>query len=132
MLLQTLQKIFQKAKEVGHARWVFSLNGPTTKIHDHFRGVDGSFELKIPIQINNVVSNYNVNMLEDMVSIVKNYTVECIFLNSNGVWQKNRYDFPSSAYSNGNIYSIKRFHLIFKQLLHSTIGLLYSTKNKRK
>lgn len=65
------KETIQKAKEVGLARWAFSLDGPTAEIHDHFRGTEGSFqltmnairylhELKIPIQINTVVSNYNV------------------------------------------------------------------------
>lgn len=34
-----------KAKEVGLARWAFSLDGPTAAIHDHFRGTEGSFQL---------------------------------------------------------------------------------------
>lgn len=54
------KETIQKAKEVGLARWAFSLDGPTAEIHDHFRGTESSFkltmneirylhELKIPI-----------------------------------------------------------------------------------
>ena len=64
------KEAIQKAKEVGLARWAFSLDGPTAEIHDHFRGTKGSFdltikaiqylhELDIPIQINTVISRYN-------------------------------------------------------------------------
>ena len=41
------KETIQKAKEVGLARWAFSLDGPTAEIHDHFRGTQGSFELTI-------------------------------------------------------------------------------------
>ena len=39
------KETIQKAKEVGLARWAFSLDGPTAEIHDHFRGTEGSFQL---------------------------------------------------------------------------------------
>ncbi|MBY0595209.1 TIGR04053 family radical SAM/SPASM domain-containing protein [Bacillus bingmayongensis] len=81
------KETIRKAKEIGLARWAFSLDGPTAEIHDHFRGTDGSFELtmkairylhelKIPIQINTVVSNYNVNVLEDMAILVEE--LDCV------------------------------------------------------
>ncbi|GAE24847.1 radical SAM domain heme biosynthesis protein [Halalkalibacter wakoensis JCM 9140] len=76
------KEIIQKAKEVGLSRWAFSLDGPTASIHDHFRGTKGSFELtikaihylhklNIPVQINTVVSKYNVNVLEEMAKVVE-------------------------------------------------------------
>ena len=72
----------RKAKEVGLSRWAFSLDGPTAEIHDHFRGTTGSFqltmdaisylhELEIPIQINTVISNYNLHVLDDMLELVE-------------------------------------------------------------
>lgn len=81
------KEAIQKAKEVGLARWAFSLDGPTAEIHDHFRGTEGSFqltmnairylhELKIPIQINTVVSNYNVDVLEEMAVLIEE--LECV------------------------------------------------------
>lgn len=81
------KEMIQKAKEVGLARWAFSLDGPTAEIHDHFRGTEGSFqltmnairylhELKIPIQINTVVSNYNVDALEEMAVLIEE--LECV------------------------------------------------------
>ncbi|RBW67429.1 TIGR04053 family radical SAM/SPASM domain-containing protein [Bacillus taeanensis] len=76
------KEAIKKAKEIGLSRWAFSLDGPNAKIHDHFRGTSGSFELtmnairylnelEIPIQINTTVSNYNVNQLEEMAKLVE-------------------------------------------------------------
>ncbi|SFA78992.1 MULTISPECIES: TIGR04053 family radical SAM/SPASM domain-containing protein [unclassified Bacillus (in: firmicutes)] len=72
----------EKAKEVGLARWAFSLDGPTAEIHDHFRGTEGSFdltierikylhELEIPVQINTVISRYNYEHLDEMAKVVE-------------------------------------------------------------
>ncbi|MFT9847249.1 TIGR04053 family radical SAM/SPASM domain-containing protein [Aneurinibacillus sp. REN35] len=72
----------QRAKEVGLSRWGFSLDGPTPDIHDHFRGTPGSFdltlekinylnELEMPLQINTVISKYNVDHLEQMAELIK-------------------------------------------------------------
>ncbi|MDP4084339.1 MAG: TIGR04053 family radical SAM/SPASM domain-containing protein [Bacillota bacterium] len=71
----------QQAKDVGLSRWGFSLDGPTPKIHDHFRGTPGSFDLTIekikylneldmPLQINTVISRYNYDHLEEMAKLV--------------------------------------------------------------
>ena len=76
------REAMQKAKDVGLARWAFSLDGPTAAIHDHFRGTDGSFdltinaisylhELNLPVQINTVISRYNVDHLEEMAEKIK-------------------------------------------------------------
>jgi AdoMet-dependent heme synthase len=76
------KEAIKKAKEVGLARWAFSLDGPNAEIHDHFRGTSGSFdltikaiqylhELEIPVQINTVISRYNAHVLDEMVELVK-------------------------------------------------------------
>jgi AdoMet-dependent heme synthase len=76
------KEAIRKAKEVGLARWAFSLDGPNAEIHDHFRGTSGSFdltikaieylhELEIPVQINTVISRYNVHVLDQMVALVE-------------------------------------------------------------
>lgn len=76
------KEAIEKAKEVGLSRWAFSLDGPTAEIHDHFRGTSGSFdltmnainylhELEIPIQINTVISRYNIDVLDDMAKLVE-------------------------------------------------------------
>ena len=81
------KEAIQKAKEVGLARWAFSLDGPTADIHDHFRGTKGSFdltikaiqylhELEIPIQINTVISRYNLDVLEEMAKLVEK--LDCV------------------------------------------------------
>lgn len=81
------KEAIQKAKEVGLARWAFSLDGPTAEIHDHFRGTNGSFdltmraikylhELEIPIQINTVISRYNVHALDEMAKLVED--LDCV------------------------------------------------------
>ena len=76
------KEAIQKAKEVGLSRWAFSIDGPTAEIHDHFRGTAGSYdltmerikylhELEIPIQINTVISRYNVKYLNEMAKMVE-------------------------------------------------------------
>ncbi|MBN8199098.1 TIGR04053 family radical SAM/SPASM domain-containing protein [Bacillus sp. NTK034] len=76
------KEAIEKAKKVGLARWAFSLDGPNAEIHDHFRGTSGSFdltierikylhELEIPIQINTVISRYNIDYLEEMAKVVE-------------------------------------------------------------
>ncbi|MGM0878135.1 MAG: TIGR04053 family radical SAM/SPASM domain-containing protein [Bacillota bacterium] len=77
------KKAIEKAKDVGLSRWAFSVDGPNRQIHDHFRGANGSFdltmnaiqylhELEMPIQINTVVSRYNVSQLNEMAQLVTN------------------------------------------------------------
>lgn len=81
------KEAIEKAKEVGLSRWAFSLDGPTAEIHDHFRGTSGSFdltmnaikylhELEIPVQINTVVSRYNIDVLDDMAKLVED--LKCV------------------------------------------------------
>jgi len=75
------KEAIEKAKNVGLSRWAFSLDGPNAKVHDHFRGTSGSFdltierikylhELEIPVQINTVISRYNIDYLDEMAELV--------------------------------------------------------------
>lgn len=72
----------ERAKAVGLSRWGFSLDGPNAEIHDYFRGTPGLFdltlekirylnELKMPLQINTVISRFNYDQLEQMAELVK-------------------------------------------------------------
>ncbi|TCN27904.1 TIGR04053 family radical SAM/SPASM domain-containing protein [Mesobacillus foraminis] len=81
------KEAIQKAKDVGLSRWAFSLDGPNSEIHDHFRGTSGSFDLtmeridylhqlEIPIQINTVISRYNIDQLEEMARLVEK--LDCV------------------------------------------------------
>jgi radical SAM protein len=81
------KEAIEKAKEVGLSRWAFSIDGPTAEVHDHFRGTAGSFdltmeriqylhELEIPIQINTVISRYNIDYLDEMAKMVED--LECV------------------------------------------------------
>lgn len=81
------KEVMQRAKDIGLSRWAFSLDGPNAEIHDHFRGTKGSFDLtmqgikylhefKIPVQINTVVSRYNVHVLEEMADFVEK--LDCV------------------------------------------------------
>lgn len=81
------KEAIEKAKEVGLSRWAFSLDGPTAEIHDHFRGTAGSFdltlerikylhELEIPVQINTVISRYNIDYLDEMAKVVED--LKCV------------------------------------------------------
>jgi AdoMet-dependent heme synthase len=76
------KEAIEKAKDVGLSRWAFSIDGPTAEVHDHFRGTAGSFdltmerikylhELEIPIQINTVISRYNIEYLDEMAKMVE-------------------------------------------------------------
>ncbi|MBY7143091.1 TIGR04053 family radical SAM/SPASM domain-containing protein [Virgibacillus sp. NKC19-3] len=77
------KKAMKKAKDVGLARWAFSIDGHCKEIHDHFRGTEGSFdltmnaisylnELEMPLQVNTVISTYNYKYLEEMAEMVEN------------------------------------------------------------
>ncbi|SER95664.1 TIGR04053 family radical SAM/SPASM domain-containing protein [Salipaludibacillus aurantiacus] len=81
------KKAMEKAKEVGLSRWAFSLDGHSAEIHDHFRGTSGSFdltmnainylhELQMPVQINTVISKYNVDHLEEMAELIQE--LDCV------------------------------------------------------
>lgn len=81
------KEAIEKAKEVGLSRWAFSLDGPDAESHDHFRGTAGSFdltmerikylhELEIPIQINTVISRYNIHKLDEMAKLVED--LDCV------------------------------------------------------
>lgn len=76
------REAIQSAKEIGLSRWAFSLDGPTREIHDHFRGTDGSFDLTmkairyihechLPLQINTVISAYNIDYLDEMAKLIE-------------------------------------------------------------
>ncbi len=76
------KEAMQKAKDIGLARWAFSIDGHNAEIHDHFRGTQGSFdltmnainylhELEMPLQINTVISRYNYEYLDEMAKMVE-------------------------------------------------------------
>ncbi len=76
------KEAMEKAKNVGLARWAFSIDGHCAEVHDHFRGTSGSFdltmnaisylhELEMPLQINTVISRYNVDYLDEMAEMVE-------------------------------------------------------------
>jgi len=76
------RKAMERAKAAGLSRWAFSLDGPNETIHDYFRGVKGSYnrtikyihylhELELPVQINTVVSRFNVDVLKEMAERVQ-------------------------------------------------------------
>mgnify|MGYP003740550293 CR=1 FL=1 len=76
------KEAIKKGKEAGLSRWAFSLDGPNAEIHDQFRGTKGSFdltiqairwlhELQMPVQINTVISKYNIDALDEMAELVE-------------------------------------------------------------
>ncbi|WP_058308379.1 TIGR04053 family radical SAM/SPASM domain-containing protein [Gracilibacillus massiliensis] len=80
------KSVMKKAKEIGLSRWAFSIDGPNQEIHDFFRGTKGSFdrtmeaiqylhELNMPLQINTVISNYNIDYLEEMKKLMEKLQV---------------------------------------------------------
>ncbi len=80
------KEVMKKAKDVGLSRWAFSIDGPNKEIHDFFRGTAGSFdrtieainylhELGMPLQINTVISKYNIDYLEEMKGLMEKLNV---------------------------------------------------------
>lgn len=76
------REAMQKAKDIGLARWAFSIDGHCAEVHDHFRGTTGSFdltmkaieylnELGMPLQINTVISRYNYAYLDELAEMVE-------------------------------------------------------------
>lgn len=76
------KEAMQKAKDIGLARWAFSIDGHCAEVHDHFRGTTGSFdltmkaieylnELEMPLQINTVISKYNYEYLDELAEMVE-------------------------------------------------------------
>lgn len=76
------KEAMQKAKDIGLARWAFSIDGHCAEVHDHFRGTTGSFdltmkaieylnELGMPLQINTVISRYNYAYLDELAEMVE-------------------------------------------------------------
>ena len=72
--------------EAGVDQVAFSIDGPTERIHDAFRGVDGSFaktlegvrfahDAGIPVQINTCFASWNFAYLEAMIELVKSLGV---------------------------------------------------------
>lgn len=66
----------------GLTRWAFSIDGATAKVHDSFRGWQGSFDLTMnavadlqslgmPLQVNTTVSRYNQKTLADIGALVE-------------------------------------------------------------
>ena len=73
-------------KRAGLKRLALSLDGPTPELHDSFRGVPGSFArtldamhcanaIGLPVQINTTVSRRNINELENVLSVVRNFRI---------------------------------------------------------
>jgi radical SAM protein len=73
-------------KRAGLRRLALSLDGPTPEVHDSFRGVPGSFArtldamywantIGLPVQINTTVSRRNINQLENILSVVRNFRI---------------------------------------------------------
>ena len=78
--------LLKKLKAAGLAQMALSLDGPTSKIHDHFRGVDGAFDLTIrgaeyahkvglPLQINTTFCGYNFDLFDEIAQLVKDIGV---------------------------------------------------------
>ncbi len=76
--------ILTKFKDIGIARIAFSLDGANSKIHDSFRGIDGSYnrtiaaithtsKINLPLQINTTVTKRNYEDIENIGNLLKNF-----------------------------------------------------------
>jgi radical SAM protein len=74
----------EKLKKAGLKRLALSLDGSTPELHDSFRGVAGSFartldamhwanKIGLPVQINTTVSRRNIDELENILSVIRNF-----------------------------------------------------------
>ncbi|MGM9928365.1 MAG: radical SAM protein [Bacillus sp. (in: firmicutes)] len=83
--------IAKKIKEVGIKRVAISFDGPSSEIHDQFRGLTGSFEQAlqgaknvkeqdIQLQFNTTITKHNVDYLEEMIALSNKYNVDALHL----------------------------------------------------
>lgn len=74
-------KALARVKEAGVRRVAISIDGPSAEAHDAFRAFRGSFRLArgiaqnivaagLSLQINTIVSRYNLHLLEEMMKLV--------------------------------------------------------------
>lgn len=77
--------ILTKFKEIGIARIAFSLDGSNAKIHDSFRGINGSYDktlsairhtakINLPLQINTTVTKVNYDDIENIGHILEMFS----------------------------------------------------------
>ncbi|MBT9252342.1 MAG: TIGR04053 family radical SAM/SPASM domain-containing protein [Brockia lithotrophica] len=81
------EAVMEHAAELGLHRWSFSLDGSTREIHDAFRGFRGTYEktvwaigvlrrLGMPLQVNTVVSSFNLHDLPNIARLLETWGVE--------------------------------------------------------
>lgn len=74
---------FKKAKEAGVSAIGISLDGPTSEIHDAFRGFEGSFakalemmkyarDLELPVQVNTSIVRRNAHCVDEIADLLEN------------------------------------------------------------
>lgn len=78
------REVLSEMKIAGISRVAISLDGPNAQFHDTFRGVPGTFEramnaiswcneLGIPVQVNTTLTKSNLNQLDDMAALLRQY-----------------------------------------------------------
>ena len=76
------RQLIRDLKAAGLAQMALSLDGPNSRIHDSFRGVEGAFELTLqaarwahedgmPLQINTTFSEHNRESFDEMASLIR-------------------------------------------------------------
>ncbi len=76
------RRLIRDLKAAGLAQMALSLDGPNSRIHDSFRGVEGAFELTLqaarwahedgmPLQINTTLSDHNHESFDEMATLVR-------------------------------------------------------------
>jgi radical SAM protein len=76
------RQLIRDLKSAGLAQMALSLDGPNSRIHDSFRGVEGAFELTLraarwahedgmPLQINTTFSEHNRESFDEMAKLVR-------------------------------------------------------------
>ncbi len=85
------EEIAKKIKASGIRRVAISFDGPSASIHDHFRGLQGSFQQALTgaahvkaqglqLQFNTTITSHNVDYLEEMITLSQDMDVDALHL----------------------------------------------------
>ena len=83
------EHVIEQLKSRGLTRLAISLDAPDRMTHDYFRGVEGSFDWSmsiiswarkhhLPFQINTAISTLNVDLFDEMATLVEHLGAETI------------------------------------------------------
>jgi radical SAM protein len=128
--LLTRENIVQ-LKDCGLARLAVSLDGPTAKIHDAFRGVRGSYDwtlnavkwarqVDLPVQVNTTITRHNLSQLDDTIALLKQLDIvlwSVFFL------------VPTGRGQSVDLISAEQFEQVFQKLYETSRQAMFDIKS---